>query len=140
MSWGISIKDLQSNPDISYRIDEPQQPKRKAMTKEDENKASFLQLWKYLGGPPLEQEYRFHGRRKWRFDFAHPQSMTAIELEGGVWSNGRHVRGQGYINDCIKYNAAQNAHWNVQRLATGMVTEEHVKPIIDYIFRERNDA
>lgn len=31
----------------------------------------------------VEQEYRFHPTRKWRFDFAIPSLKIAIELDGG---------------------------------------------------------
>ena len=50
------------------------------------------------------QEYQFHPKRKWRVDFYLPQFGIAIELEGGVWSSGRHTRGSGYIADIEKYN------------------------------------
>lgn len=65
-----------------------------------------------------EREYRFHPSRKWRFDFAWPQSMVAVELEGGVWTMGRHLRGSGFINDCDKYNAAAELGWIVLRYTT----------------------
>jgi hypothetical protein len=50
----------------------------------------FLMLWKAVGGPPLEREYRFHAARRWRPDFAHLQARCLIEVEGGIWVNGRH--------------------------------------------------
>lgn len=53
-----------------------------------------------------EQEYHFHPVRKWRFDFAYPDKMLAIEVEGGTWNRGRHTRGQGFEDDCEKYNEA----------------------------------
>ena len=60
-------------------------------------------------------EFCFHPTRKWRFDFAVPSLMIAIEIEGGVYSRGRHTRGKGYINDMEKYNAAQLLGWQVFR-------------------------
>jgi len=50
----------------------------------------FLMLWKAVGDPPLEREYRFHAARRWRPDFAHLQARCLIEVEGGIWVNGRH--------------------------------------------------
>lgn len=52
----------------------------------------FLMLWKAVGGPPLEREYRFHAERRWRADFAHLQARVLIEVKGGIWVNRRHNR------------------------------------------------
>jgi len=60
-------------------------------------------------------EYRFDSKRKWRFDFSHPELKIAIEIEGGVWSKGRHLRGQGFINDMEKYNKASLLGWKILR-------------------------
>jgi hypothetical protein len=82
----------------------------------------------------LEREYRFDLDRKWRFDFAHPASMTAIELEGGVWTGGAHNRGRHFLSDCEKYNTAALLGWTVFRLGTGMVRVpalEQIKRHID---------
>ena len=63
-------------------------------------------------------EYRFHPTRRWRFDRAFPRWELAIEFEGGVWIKGRHTRGQGFVNDCTKYNEATAMGWRVFRFAT----------------------
>jgi len=63
----------------------------------------------------LIPEYQFHPIRKWRFDWCILDKMIAVEIEGGVFSNGRHVRGQGFINDMEKYNAATVLGWKVLR-------------------------
>lgn len=65
--------------------------------------------------PTPKREYRFHRIRRWRFDFAWPECMLAVEIEGGVTSYGRHVRPQGFQNDCHKYNAAALKGWTVLR-------------------------
>ena len=67
------------------------------------------------GLPPPVREYRFAPPRRWRFDFAWPDRMLAVECEGGVYSRGRHVRPDGFKRDAEKYNAAALAGWMVLR-------------------------
>src|SRR5690606_38285314 len=54
----------------------------------------------------LEQEFEFHPKRKWRADFRLIDKKILVEVEGGIWSGGRHTRGKGYLGDMEKYNAA----------------------------------
>jgi very-short-patch-repair endonuclease len=61
------------------------------------------------------KEYRFHPKRKWRFDYAIPEHRIALEVEGGVWSGGRHIRAQGFLGDMEKYNTATLMGWRVLR-------------------------
>ena len=89
----------------------------------------FALVWRAVAGPDLACEYRFGAVRKWRFDFAHVATKTAIELEGGVWSGGAHTRGGHFLSDCEKYNAATAAGWAVFRLGTGMVRVELAEKI-----------
>ena len=69
-----------------------------------------------------EREYRFNPLRRWRFDFAIPMHAIAIEVEGGVWTQGRHTRGSGYIKDCEKYNSAVMLGWRVLRYPATEIT------------------
>ena len=71
-------------------------------------------------GSILEREWKFCPDRKWRFDFALIGAgvKTAIELEGGIWANGRHTRGAGYQGDLDKYNSATALGWRVYRFST----------------------
>lgn len=85
----------------------------------------FIALWNrrhLMGLPPRvaelpdpEREYMFHGHRRWRFDFAWPAYKVAVEMEGGIFTGGRHVRGQQYAGDCHKYNCAVLLGWKLLR-------------------------
>jgi len=76
----------------------------------------FFSILSEAGITRPHTEYRFHEKRKWRFDYAWPESMVALEVEGGVWTRGRHVRGAGFIRDMDKYNAAAVLGWRVVRV------------------------
>lgn len=78
-------------------------------------------LLEHDGFPAPVREHRFHPRRKWRFDFAWPDHGLAVEVEGGVYTQGRHTRGRGFTQDAEKYNEAALLGWTVIR-----VTPEHV--------------
>ena len=58
-------------------------------------------------------EHKFCDTRKWRFDFALLEKKIAIEVNGGVFTQGRHTRGEGFINDMEKLNKAVELGWRV---------------------------
>ena len=95
--------------------------------------AQFSQAWRAFEGPTLIREYRFHPVRKWRFDFAHLETMVAIEVEGGTRQGGRHNRHEGFKNDCTKYNAAELIGWRIFRLTGDMIDADNLQPIINFI-------
>jgi very-short-patch-repair endonuclease len=75
------------------------------------------------GLPPPVQEYRFNPGRLHRFDFAWPERMLGVEVDGGTWSAGRHTRGAGFERDVEKLNAAAELGWVVLRFTTRMVED-----------------
>jgi very-short-patch-repair endonuclease len=85
--------------------------------------ASLALQLRALGLPVPEREYRFHPGRQWRFDFAWPTQYLALEVEGGLYRGGRHVRPQGFEADCEKYNAAAVAGWTLLRVTGAMVKD-----------------
>ncbi len=69
----------------------------------------------------FEQEFEFHPKRKWRADFHLVGKKILVEVEGAIWSGGRHTRGKGYIGDMEKYNAATMMGFQVIRFSTDQV-------------------
>ena len=61
------------------------------------------------------KELKFHPVRKWRFDYAVPEHKIALEVEGGVWTGGRHTSPKGFLGDIEKYNTATLMGWRVFR-------------------------
>ena len=79
----------------------------------------FERLLRSVGLPAPVREHRFHAVRRWRFDYAWPEQRVALEVDGGVWTGGRHTRGAGFIKDIEKLNAATFAGWRVVRVVPG---------------------
>lgn len=76
----------------------------------------FAKALEELGG--LFAEYRFHGKRGWKFDYYLSDSAIAIEVEGAVFVGGRHTRGGGFVKDTDKYNTATCMGIAVYRVTT----------------------
>lgn len=91
------------------------------MTSLAEQSMATLIRWTTLPAPV--QEYVFAPPRKWRFDFAWPDRMVALEVEGGTWISGAHTRGRHFESDAEKYNEAALRGWRVLRVTTDMVDD-----------------
>jgi len=76
----------------------------------------FAHICAASGIPAPVCEFRFHPVRRWRFDYAWPAQQVALEVEGAVWTGGRHTRGSGFVRDCEKYNTATAAGWRILRV------------------------
>jgi very-short-patch-repair endonuclease len=92
-------------------------PKRKGPDLE----ALFALQLRATGLPTPVKQHKFHPKRKWLFDFAWPELKIAVEIEGGTYTGGRHVRPEGFREDAIKYNNATMLGWSVYRFTSDMV-------------------
>lgn len=108
---------------------EKKRKKGRKKSKKSHLEDRFKELW---NGEGFVEEHLFAleelGRR-WRFDFAWPAKKVAVEIEGGVFSGGRHTRGYGYQSDCEKYNAATMLGWKLIRLTSKMIDEKSVENV-----------
>lgn len=72
--------------------------------------------------PAPVREFRFAPPRRWRFDLAWPDRRIAVEVQGGVWTAGRHTRGRGAEADAEKLSCAAVGGWRVL-----LVTRTHIE-------------
>lgn len=92
----------------------------------------------HLAGLPMPTaEHRFHGTRRWRFDWAFPETRLAVEVEGGVFltGGGRHSRGAGFRNDTEKYAEALILGWRVLRVLPEQIANGQALTWCDRILR-----
>lgn len=95
-------------------------------TSKSELEQVFDAYWRLLApcyDVPIN-EHRFHSTRKWRFDKAWVEQKVAVEIDGGTFSGGRHVRGMGYHKQIEKQNAAMLANWAVLRFDTKHIHDD----------------
>ncbi|MCS6925920.1 MAG: endonuclease domain-containing protein [Candidatus Binatia bacterium] len=85
-----------------------------------------------LGG--WREEFRFHPERRWRVDFAIPARcpVLLVEIDGGAFIGGRHVRGVGFENDCEKLAEAVSMGYTVLRITPRQIATGKA---IDWIVR-----
>ena len=111
----------------------------KALVKENKKQADNNRIkrihsqftdWLTLNKIALVKEYKFCKERKWLIDYYLPELTLAIEVEGGVWSNGRHVRGKGFLKDMEKYNAITMAGIKLLRIDTDRLNSLYFKGLI----------
>lgn len=84
-------------------------------------------------GVEVVREFRFHTIRRWRFDYAVPEHRIALEVEGGVWTGGRHTSPKGFLSDMEKYNAAALMGWVVVRTTPDKLLTDGVQIVKELI-------
>lgn len=127
---GIEVIGL---PEAKNKVKKPKNDIQKM--KEEAKKQSFMELVKKETGLDVVAEYRFHDKRKWRFDFAILEQQIAIEVEGGVWTGGRHTRGNGFLKDAEKYNEASIMGWILIRTTPKELLSEKTIELIKKALR-----
>ena len=65
--------------------------------------------------PEYCEEFEFHHKRLFRFDWSIPSLKIAIEYEGIFSKKSGHTTISGYTKDCTKYNLAAIEGWKVLR-------------------------
>lgn len=99
--------------------------------------SQFEHLWEYLyPNLDLEAEYRFHPVRRFRFDYAHLETRTAIEINGGRWSKSGHSSPSGLKRDYEKINLAILEGWVVFQLCDEMIDGDWLDKIASHICGE----
>ena len=79
--------------------------------------------------------------REWRIDYAIPinpnsvELKIAIEVEGGIWTHGRHTRGKGFKNDMEKYNYLTAHGWKLIRVVPDeLITNSTLELVKTHLF------
>ena len=74
-------------------------------------------------GPGIQKRLARSGMKNWRFDFAWPDKMFAVEVEGVTLAGGRHQRIGGFKEDLNKYHHAMELGWTVYRTSGHLIKD-----------------
>lgn len=96
---------------------------------------SFISACKSVGLPIPIKEYKFHPTRKWKIDWAWPNHLIALEVEGAIWTQGRHTRGSGFLKDMEKYNELAVLGWRLIRTTPIEIKNLHILETLERIFK-----
>ena len=112
--------------------------KKTKKTRESTRKTLTSDLFTKIDNKDLKvecvKEFKFHPVRMWRFDYAIPEHKIALEVEGGVFTQGRHIRPKGFLGDMEKYNTATLMGWRVFRTTpNALLTTATLKLLRDAI-------
>ena len=89
-------------------------------------------------GQGLRERLRRARLHDWRFDFAWPDAMLALEMDGGGFVGGRHGRGAGIEMDCAKYSTAAVQGWRLIRVTPKHVTSGQAVDWIEQALKEKS--
>ncbi len=106
------FQDTESNVQKMHIAPGPAKPKHKH--KEPVQKRRLREWLQNEFGDLLRTEHRFHPTRMWRFDWAVPSLLLAVEFDG-ITSHAAHTSMTNVLNDSDKMNEAALFAWVVIR-------------------------
>lgn len=115
----MTISDLEAS--AAGKINQEAIRKLKGPKKKNEPAPPVMWMWGQLAAWSLKsgfavvRELEFHQERRWRFDFAIPDKMIALEYEGIFSNKSGHTTKTGYTKDVEKYDEAAALGWTVIR-------------------------
>ncbi len=104
------------------------EPKKRSKAIKKINPVIFKEMAKAYGLPEPEAEFKFSPPRKWRFDWyfeilsGYEFKGVGLEIQGGLFIQGRHTRGAALLKEYEKINEAQIFGYKVL-----MVTPQQVE-------------
>lgn len=98
--------------------------------------ANFPKFCVQFGLPEPTPEVKFHPERKWKADFCWVAQRLILEIQGGIFTGGRHVRGAALLKEMEKLNAAAKLGYRVmyctpRDIETGSIFNELAEALRD---------
>ena len=113
----------------------PQPSVKPKKTKASATDIMELELTNSKALPQFVKEHKFLTDRRFRFDFAWPDNLVYLEVDGMVWTGGRHTSGAGFSRDHEKFNLAHINGWVGIRATSGQVRDGSAIKWIEALFK-----
>jgi hypothetical protein len=81
--------------------------------------------------PEPVAELVFARPRRWRFDYAWPEQRVALEVQGGLFTRGRHSRGPALMKEHEKLNTAAAMGWRVLYCTPAQLARGDILPALE---------
>jgi hypothetical protein len=91
--------------------------------------ATITSICQSIGIPAPIVELRHIPGRRFRLDYAWPDHRIGLEVQGGIWTRGKHSRGAGQKIDMEKNNLGILNGWRVFQCPPG----HEANTIVDFI-------
>jgi len=142
LNAGLPAGEQVENPFANPQPNPPLHGKRKPTNKRTSRKKDYpgdlLFMLQAVGLTGFVKEHMFAAPdRRWRLDLAHVDLKIGVECHGGVWTQGRHTRGQGFINDREKMNDAVRRGWLVLEFTPETIKSGEAVDVIQEVFINR---
>lgn len=105
-------------------------------------KQAIVSYCRLKGYPIPIPEHKFHmpgiifdKQRLWRLDLFWESAKLGLEIHGGVFVKGRHVRGVGMTKDCEKFSVLAIQGCRLLQVTTGQVDSGFVFKLLDEEFK-----
>jgi hypothetical protein len=85
-------------------------------------------------------ELRFHPTRRWKFDYAWLGPKVALEVQGGLFIQGRHSRGPALLKEHEKLNAAARLGWRVIFTTPRDIKNGNALALVESVLRPAADS
>lgn len=80
--------------------------------------------------PAPVTQFKFCPTRRWRADFAWPEQRVIVEVQGGIWTGGRHARGSGIAAEAEKLSTAAALGYRVLPVTREMIEDGRAVALI----------